>query len=186
MPGARIELANPNSYASPKEYIELHLAPIVAELHRVTNELIAPGSSSVEEWGVDMVPGEPQRGRFSPLDARLDKSPKHVVFDGAAYQSIPKEILRAKQLKVQLSALVYVKGKGDAAFRLVRDDGEVVTNSDFDCCETVPFAVTRNLPFADVPNAVAPKQHRYIMEGKGLAPGAIPVCRRFSLSFIYV
>lgn len=183
---SRIELANPHLYATPQEYIEKHLAPIVAELARVTNELTAPGSSSAEEWGVDMVPSEPQRGRFSPLDMRLDRSPKHVVFDGAEYLKIPTELLRRKQLKVQLSVVVYVKGEGTALFRLVRDDGQVVTNSDIECCENVPFAVVRNLPFADVPNAVAPKQHRYIMEGKGLDPGAIPVCRRFSMSFLYI
>ncbi len=177
MTGARIELANPNSYSSPKEYIELHLAPAVAELHRVVNELIVPGSTSAEEWGVDMVPSK-QGLFFQPLDRRLDESPKHVVFDGATYQSIPKEILRAKQLKVQLTALVYVKGKGD--------DGSVVANSHINSCSSEPELISRTLPFGDSPNAVAPKQHRYIIEGKGLDPDAIPVCRRFSLSFIYV
>ncbi len=185
MPGARVELANPNSYSSPKEYIELHLAPAVAELHRVVNELIVPGSTSAEEWGVDMVPSK-QGLFFQPLDQRLDESPKHVVFDGATYQSIPKEILRAKQLKVQLSAFVYVKGKGDVLFRLVRDDGAVVANSHINSCSQEPELISRTLPFGDAPNCVAPKQHRYIIEGKGLDPDAIPVCRRFSLSFIYV
>lgn len=186
MSGVRVELPNPNTYASPTEYIELHLAPVVAELHRITNELIAPGSTSVEEWGVDMVPSTPTVGAFSPLDKRLDESPKHVVFDGATYQSIPKEILRAKQLKVQLAALVYVKGKGDVLFRLVRDDGSVVANSHINSCSTEPELISRTLPFGDYPNAVAPKQHSYIIQGKGLDLGAIPVCRRFSLSFIYV
>jgi len=184
MPGARVELANPNTYASPTEYIEQHLAPIVAELHRVTNELIAPGSSSGEEWSMDMVPSV--RGAFSPLDRRLDETPKHVVFDGATYQSIPKELLRRKQLKVQLSAIVYVKGRGDVLFRLVRDDGQVVANSHMNSCSTEPETITRALPFSDAPNAVAPKQHTYIIEGKGLDAAAIPVCRRFSMSFIYV
>src|SRR5215216_4530947 len=107
MSGVKIELANPNAYASPREYIETHLAPVVAELHRITNELIVPGSSSGEEWAMDMVPSV--RGAFSPLDRRLDNSPKHVVFDGAAHKSIPTELLRTKQLKVQLTAVVYVK-----------------------------------------------------------------------------
>jgi hypothetical protein len=186
MPGVRIELANPNTYDSPREYVVQHLAPIVAELHRITNELIAPGATSAEEWGMDMGPSAATCGAFSPLDRRLDNSPKHVVFDGAAYQSIPKEILRAKQLKVQFSALVYVKGKGDACFRLVRDDGAVVANSHITCSGKEPALITRTLPFGDAPNAVAPKQQTYIIEGKGLDPGAIPVCRRLSLSFIYV
>lgn len=186
MPGAQVELANPNVYGSPKEYIEQHLAPIVAELHRVTNELIAPGSSSAEGWEVDMVPSAPTVGAFSALDKRLDDSPKHVVFDGAAYQSIPKELLRSKQLKVQLAACVYVKGEGDVLFRLVRDDGTVVANSDFSCSEREAVIVTRTLPFGDHPKSVAPKHHSYIIQGKGLDLGAIPVCRRFSMSFIYV
>jgi hypothetical protein len=108
------------------------------------------------------------------------------VFDGAAYESIPKELLRQKQLKVQLSALVYVKGHGDALFRLVRDDGVVVANSDISTCSDLPELLTRTLPFGDSPNAVAPKQHSYIIQGKGLDLTAIPVCRRFSMSFIYV
>lgn len=186
MSGARVELANPNLYDSPKEYIEQHLAPIVAELHRVTNELIAPGSTSMEEWCVDMVPSNPTVGAYSPLDRRLDESPKHVVFDGATYQSIPKELLRQKMLKVQLSALVYVKGGGDCLFRLVRDDGVPVANSDFACSDPSPVIVTRTLPFGDHPKSVAPRQHSYIIQGKGLDLGAIPVCRRFSMSFIYV
>ena len=186
MTGARVELANPNTYSSPKDYIEQHLAPVVAELHRVTNELTAPGSTSAEEWGVDMVPALPTVGAFSPLDKRLDESPKHVVFDGTLYQQIPKELLRHKLLKVQFTALVYVQGKGDVLFRLVRDDGGVVANSHINTCSTEPELISRILPFSDLPNAVAPKQHRYIIQGKGLDLGAIPVCRRFSMSFVYV
>lgn len=184
MSGAQVELANPNLYDSPREYVEKHLAPVVAELHRITNELIVPGATSSEEWTVDMVPSV--SGAFSPLDRRLDESPKHVVFDGATYQSIPKELLRQKLLKVQLTAVVYVKGDGDALFRLVRDDGAVVANSHINTCSPVPETISRTLPFGDAPNSVAPKQHSYIIQGKGLDPGAIPVCRRFSLSFTYV
>lgn len=186
MTGVRVELANPNLYESPKDYIEKHLAPVVAELHRVTNELIAPGATSVEEWGMDMVPSSPVVGAFSSLDKRLDEAPKHVVFDGAAYQSIPTELLRRKQLKVQLTALVYVQGKGDVLFRLVREDGSVVANSHVNSCSASPELLSRTLPFGDAPNAVAPRQLRYTIQGKGIDLGAIPVCRRFSMSFIYV
>lgn len=185
MPGAQVELANPNTYSSPKEYIEKHLAPIVAELHRVTNELISPGSTSAEEWGVDMAPGRDCLGFFQYLDKNLDATPKHVVFDGAAYQSIPTEILRQKQLKVQLSAVVYGI-KGDVAFRLVTADGAVVLGSEFTTPAKEPTTITCQLPFGDARGCVAPKQLTYMIQGKGLDPGAIPVCRRFSLSFIYV
>lgn len=184
MSGAQVELANPNLYDSPREYVEKHLAPVVSELHRVLNELIVPGATSSEEWSVDMVPSV--RGTFSPLDRRLDELPKHVVFDGAAYESIPKELLRQKMLKVLLTAVVYVKGSGDALFRLVRDDGAVVANSHINSCSQLPETIARTLPFGDAPNSVAPSKHSYIIEGKGLDPDAIPVCRRFSLSFTYV
>ncbi len=184
MSGARIELANPLTYDSPREYAEQHLVPVVAELHRVLNELLVPGSSSGEEWAMDMVPSV--GGAFSPLDRRLDASPKHVVFDGAEYLKIPTELLRAKQLKVQLTAVVYAQGKGDVLFRLVRDDGVVVANSHMSTFSETPETITRTLPFGELPNCVAPKRHRYIIEGKGLDLGAIPVCRRFSMSFLYV
>lgn len=186
MSGVQVELANPNTYDSPREYVERHLAPVVAELHRITNELIAPGSTSAEEWGVDMVPVNPSRNAFSPLDRRLDDSPKHVVFDGAAYQSIPTELLRSKQLKVQLSATVYVKRGGRVWFRLVRDDDVVVANSEFACSEPSAVIVTRTLPFGAQPNCVAPEQRKYIIQARSVDSGAIPVCRRFSMSFVYI
>lgn len=185
MTGVRVDLANPNTYDSPREYVTQYLAPIVAELHRITNELISPGATSAEEWGVDMVPSSTALGSFHPLDKRLDDSPKHVVFDGAAYQSIPKELLRQKQLKVQLSAVVYAMN-GDAAFRLVRSDGAIVLGSEFKTASREPLTITCRLPFGDSPGCIAPKQLSYIMQGKGLDLGAIPVCRRFSLSFTYV
>ncbi len=183
---SRIELANPNTYESTREYVEKHLAPIVAELTRITNELIVPGSTSAEEWGVDMVPGYPSLGSFSSLDVRLDQSPKHVVFDGAAYESIPKELLRQKQLKVQLSAVVYVKGGLTAAFRLIDEHANVVLGSEFKTTSGSPLTITCQLPFGNAPNCVAPVQRKYIMQGKGLDLGAIPVCRRFSMSFVYI
>jgi len=182
---SRIELANPNSYDSPREYIEKHLAPVVTELTRITNELIVPGATSAEEWGVDMVPGGPTIGSFSPLDRRLDDSPKHVVFDGAAYESIPTELLRQKQLKVQMTAVVYGKG-GNVAFRLVDERLNVIQGSEFRTPAQSPVTITCQLPFGNAPNCVAPEQRKYIIQGKGLDPGAIPVCRRFSLSFVYL
>ena len=186
---ARIELTNPNLCATPQEYIEKHLAPAVAELHRLINELTAPGSTSAEDGSVDMVSSESSRFIFSPMDKRLDTQPKHVVFDGAEYLSVPKELLRQKQLKVQLSATVYVKGikgKGSAEFRLVCDDGNVIYGSDFvtDCHEPTTF--THTLPFGNIQGCVAPAQHSYIIQGRSVDLAAIPVCRRFSMSFVYI
>ena len=183
MTGVRVELANPNAYASPREYIEQHLAPAVAELHRITNELLVPGSCSSEEWAVDMVPSV--RGAFSPLDRRVAESPKHVVFDGSEYQSLPKELLRTKRLMVQFAAVVYVIN-GVADFRLVRDDGAIVSGSQFRTPASSPTTITCQLPFGNAPGCVAPNRHSYIIQGKGLDADATPVCRRFSMSFIYL
>lgn len=186
MTGVRLDLANPNTYESPREYVEKHLAPLVTELHRLLNELSLPGASSAEEWGMDMEPSAPALNAYAELDRRLDQSPKHVVFDGSTYESIPKELLRSKQLKVQLSATVYNKGLGDVLFRLTRDDGVIVANSHISSCSRQPETIVRTLPFGNALNCVAPYPHKYIIQGKGLDLGAIPVCRRFSLSFVYI
>jgi len=185
MSGSRLELANPNTFESPKEYVEKHLAPLVTELHRVTNELLSPGSSSAEEWGVDMVPSKAD-AIFRRLDKRVDDSPKHVIFDGSEYFSLPKELLRAKQAKIMFTAVLYTKGKGEAQFRLVRDDGVVVENSVIYVSEQHTVATyTRHLPFGDQPGSISPDSRTYYIEASSQGR-CIPVCRRFSLSFVYI
>ncbi len=181
----RIELANPNLYATPQEYIEKHLAPAALELQRLIEELSAPGSTSAEETDVDMVP-DPPGCYWSNLDHRLAETPKHVVFDGAEYLTIPKELLRQKMLKVQLSATVYVKGRGKAEFRLVKDADEVMAGSSFvtDC--HMPTTFTHTLSFGNTQGCVAPEKRSYIIQARSIGPAAIPVCRRFSMSFVYI
>lgn len=183
---ARIELTNPNLCATPQEYIEKHLAPAVTELQRLINELTAPGSTSAEDGSVDMVSSESSRFVFHPLDRRLDTRPKHVVFDGTEYLSVSKELLRQKQLKVQFTATVYSKGKGLAEFRLVRDDGVIILGSTFetDCHEPTTF--THTLPFGNAEGCVAPEKRSYIIQARSIDRAAIPVCRRFSMSFVYI
>lgn len=186
MSSAQVELANPHLYESPREYVEKHLAPIVAELHRITNELVAPGATSDEEWSVDMVPSAQSSRAFSPLDRRLADSPKSVVFNGAEYESLPKELLRSKQLKVQLSATVYALGDHNAEFRLVDEFGVAIQGSSFFHRGKLPTTITCHLPFGNVANCVAPISRKYIMQGRGCGPDTIPVCRRFSMSFVYL
>ena len=183
---ARVELANPNLYASPQEYIEKHLAPAVDELQRLINELTAPGSMSAEDGSVDMVPSKPAGLVFLPLDRRIDTKPKHVTFNGAEHLTLSKELLRQKQLKVQFLAVVYSYGKGDVEFRLVRDDDVIILGSHFatDCHEPTTF--THTLPFGNSQGCVAPEQRSYIMQGRCIDGAAIPVCRRFSMSFVYI
>lgn len=189
MTGLRLELGNPNAYKSPAEYIEKHLAPVVTELHRITSELLSPGATSAEEWAVDMVPGHepsPDYKRF----AKAHRPPtKAVVFDGAEYFSIPKALLRSKQLKVQLSALVAAEHgfnePSEVAFRLVRDDGEIIDGSGFRAQNDEFETFVRMLPFGEQSFCIAPARHTYFLEGKSLG-SSIPVCRRFSLSFIYI
>jgi len=183
--GVRLDLANPNTYSSPKEYIEKHLAPIATELHRLANEMIAPGASS-EEWSTDMVPSHYPGDDFSCLDARLHDVVKHVTFDGSEYFSIPKELLRAKQLKVQFQATVFVSGGGKASFRLVRDSGDYIDESLFIVEGEKPQTVSRILPFSDDNGSIKPSHCRYFIQGGRVKPGSRPVCRRFSLSFVYL
>lgn len=182
---SRIELANPNLYSTPQEYIEKHLTPVVTELHRALEEVTSPAGDKT----MDMIPLYAGL-KWSPLDARLDNTPKHFIFDGSAYEKVPTELLRQKQLKVQFTALVYVIGGGPAEFRLVRYDGlpvgEPVIGSKFetDCHEPTSFTFT--LPFGNTKGCVAPEQRSYIIEARSIDSGIIPVCRRFSMSFVYI
>ena len=188
MAGVQVELANPNTYDPSRAYVEQHLVPVVAELHRVLTELTAPGSSSAEEWGVDMVP-EISTAIFQRLDKRLEETAKHVVFDGSEYLKIPKELLRAKQLKVQLTAVAYAKhdeDPGTVEFRIVRDDGRAITGSYFSTYSSTPETFTRALPFGNADGCVSPEKRTYYIEGCSPFRASIPVCRRFSLSFIYI
>lgn len=185
MTGLRLELDNPNTYESPRDYIEKHLAPVATELHRLVNEFLAPGSTSSEELAVDMVPGQDCTD-FAMLSKPLRQAPKTVIFDGRSYFTIPKETLRAKRLKVQLVATVYVKNSGSATFRLIRGDGSPLPASEFTATSSDPVTVTRVLPFGETDGCVTPHCQSYIMQAKRLNTGVIPVCRRFSLSFIYI
>lgn len=188
MPGVQLDLANPNTYESPREYVEKHLAPLVTDLHRITNELISPGATSAEEWVVDMVP-ETAGAVWQHLDRPLETKGKHVVFDGSAYQSIPADLLRQKQLKVQLTATVYAKhfeDPGAVEFRLVRDDGMFIKNTHIATYEHLPYTHTRVLPFGELQGCISPDRRAYFIEGCSPYRSSLPVCRRFSLSFIYI
>jgi hypothetical protein len=184
MPGIRLELADPANYSSPSEYIEQHLAPVVTELHRLTNELFVPGSTS-EEHAVDMVQARAGDDQFRSFDRRLYETAKHVVFDGSAYFSLPKELLRVKQAKVQFTAVIYVKGDGEADFRLVRDDGVVIQDSTILINRDSRVEHVRRLPFGDQPGSISPENRTYYIQASN-AGRCIPVCRRFSLSFVYI
>lgn len=185
MTGIRIALDNPDAYPSPREYVEKHLAPVATELHRITNELLSPGSTSAEEWAMDMVPSK-FGDRFCRLDRRLEEAPKHVIFDGSEYFSLPKELLRAKQVKIQFTAAVYVKGHGTAAFRLVCDDEAIIKDSEFTTDSPILFTKTCRLPFGDQRGCIQPDSRTYYIEACRTKGRGIPVCRRLSLSFVYI
>lgn len=186
MTGTRIELANPNLYDTPKEYVEKHLIPVVTELHRMLNECLDPGSSSAEEWAVDMVPRGSENGGFSLIAKPLKAEPKHVLFDGAAVHSLPRDVLRRKQAKVQFTGTVYVVGDGEAEFRLLRGDGDIVAGSVVRTDSKLPVQVMCILPLVDADNSVLPKAMTYFIQGRMRTGGGTPVCRRFSLSLVYV
>jgi hypothetical protein len=188
--GLRLELPNPHQSESPREYIEKHLAPVITELHRITNELLAPGATSAEEWSADMVPAVAPSPRYTRLDKCLIQMGKNVSFDGAEHLTLSTELLRAKQLKVQLTAVVYVYANCQeprtVEFRLVRDDGQAITGSEFQSISTEPETVSRTLPFGVLDGCIAPERRTYFIEGRSLGGKSQPVCRRFSLSFVYI
>jgi hypothetical protein len=184
MTAVRVELGNPGTYGSPTEYIEQHLMPAVTELHRITNELLDPGSTSPEDHAADMVPGEKSKSYYRRLDKPLHHSAKHVAFDGSEYFKIDPELLRSKQLKVQLTAVVYVLGT-EAEFRLVRDDGAIILGSLIQSYKRTPETLSVILPFGNEDGCVSPDARVYYLEGGSLGRN-IPVCRRFSMSFIYL
>lgn len=189
MTGVRVELASPQAYDTPQDYVEQHLAPVVTELHRITNELLSPGATSAEEWAVDMQPTTPGHN-WRCLDKRLDETAKHVTFDGTDYFSLPAEHLRAKQLKVQLTAVVYGKPLGkrveEVEFRLSRGDGVVIDNSTFAITGRDPQTVSRILPFGGQVGSIAAELRDYVIEARCLSRQTVPVCRRLSLSFVYI
>lgn len=180
MTGVRLDL---------KDSTEQHLAATLSELHRLVDGLLTPSASTDEEWAIDMAPKEAS-AEFHSLDRLVHDRPKLVTFDGAEYFSIPKEILRAKRLKVLLTAVVYGKrvGKqrGGVSFRLVRGDGMPIPASYFMVTSEEPVTITRYLPFGDQEGCVAPSRHDYIIEGRYLDVRTLPVCRRLSLSFVYI
>lgn len=191
MTGLRLELANPNEYGSPAEYIERHLAPVATELHRIANELLAPGATSAEEWAVDMVPEVRNSVMWQRLDHTLHEQCKHVVFDGSEYLTIPAELLRRKQLKVQFNATVYsvpAAGRinGTSDFRLVDAYGDVIAGSAFSSTAVMPEQLVFTLPFGDHPNSIKTTKQSYLMEARSPDRSALPVCRRLSLSFVYI
>jgi hypothetical protein len=186
MTGIRLEFYDPKDHEQVSDYIRDHVAPVATELHRITNELLSPGSTSAEEWSMDMVSSAPIHDGFSRLDRRLDESPKHVAFDGSEYFSLPKELLRAKQVKIQFTAAVYVKGHGTAAFRLVCDGGALIKDSEFTTDSPILFTKTCRLPFGDQRGCIQPDRRTYYIEACRTKGRGIPVCRRLSLSFVYI
>ncbi len=184
MTGLRLDLANPDHSESIREYIEKHLAPTATELHRLLNELLAPGSTA-EEYAFDMVP-DTSGDYFRRLTRRLENTAKRVVFDGSEYFSLPKDLLKSKQAKVQLTAVLYVKGRGEADFRLVRDDGDVIKGSSLRVIAEEPNTFIATLPFGDQPGCISPDRRTYYIEAGVAKRQCLPVCRRFSLSFVYI
>ncbi|HVI72781.1 MAG TPA: hypothetical protein VM656_15005 [Pyrinomonadaceae bacterium] len=170
--------------------MEKHLAPVVTELHRLVNELLVPGATSAEEWGMDMCPAPGVGSRYTRLVRPVHELAKHVVFDGSEYFSLPKELLRSKQVKVHFAATVYAQHPGDdpgtVEFRLVRDDGMAIANSHIATYDAEPYTYLRVLPFGDADGCVAAKKHTYYLEGCSPFRASVPVCRRFSMSFIYI
>ena len=190
MSSIRLELANPEGYSSVKDYVEKHLVPVVSELHRLTNEMMTPGSTS-EAYAVDMsteVPGP----IWQNLDTPINQVGKYADFDGSEYFALPKELLKAKQVKVQFVAQCYVRKTDDifqlggVDFRLVDDDNDAIEGSQFTTLAPHPATISLRLPFSDSRHHIRPSKRRYWLQARSHSQVVQPVCRRFSLSFIYL
>lgn len=190
MTGLRLELGNPNAYSSVQDYVKEHVAPVVTELHRLTNELLAPGATSAEEWSVDMIPPPLKRGQFARLDRHLQNTAKNVFFDGSTFLDVPAEILQRKQLKVQLQATVYKHDPngvgGSVRFRLVDEHGWHIQGSSMHTDSSDPVTIHSTLAFGRDGHSVKPGPARYYIEASTSNERVIPVCRRLSMSFVYI
>lgn len=189
MSGVRLELANPNEYASPKRYVEEHLAPVVTELHRIVEELLQPGASSAEEWAMDMGTATGRPG-YQLLSKRVYDDAKHVVFDGSEYFSVPEAVLREKRVKVLFTALVYHYNAGfedeKVRFRLVDEDGTPIEGSELVTDSREPVTLSVALAIKRQKGCIQPTKATYYIEGCSSGGLSMPVCRRFSLGFLYI
>lgn len=177
----KLVLPEPQSF-DPADYVRDKLIPLAGHLHKLCSEFFNPGCTA-EEGIVDMMPNEPHK-YFEPLDKRVTEKPKSVVFK--TDPNIP-QVKGDKRLKILLSAVVYVQPPGTACFRIVRAcDKMVIEDSIIQINNTEPALLNRYLHFGNEQGRISPFEYEYQIEGRYIGSKCIPVCRRFSLSEVYI
>lgn len=181
MTDVKLILPEPDSF-EPGDYVRDKLIPLAGHLQKLCNEFFNPGCTA-EEGIVDMMPAEPHK-YFEDLDKRVIDKPKSVRFKAETGIPLYKG---EKRLKILLSAMVYVQPAGTACFRLVRaDDGMFIEDSVIQINNTEPTLINRYLAFGNQDGRISPFEYTYNIQGKFLGSKCNPICRRFSLTPVYI
>lgn len=166
----------------PADYVRDKLIPLTGQLHKLCSEFFNPGCTA-EDVIVDMMPNDPHK-YFECLDKRVSEKPKSVTFKTEPNLPLSKG---EKRLKILFSAVVYVQPSGTACFRLVRAcDKMIVEDSLIQTTAEEPTLLNRYLHFGTEEGRISPFQYEYIIEGRYLGAKCNPICRRFSLSEVYI
>lgn len=166
----------------PADYVRDKLIPLTGQLHKLCSEFFNPGCTA-EEGIVDMRPEEPHK-YFESLTKRVHDKPKSCIFKAEPGLPLAKG---DKRLKILLSAVVYVQPAGTACFRLIRAcDKMVIEDSLIQTTNTEPALLNRYMAFGNQEGRISPFEYEYIIEGKYLGTKCVPICRRFSLSAVYI
>lgn len=168
---------------SPDEYVRTRLIPLTGELDRLCQEFFRPGST-VEAGDVDMAPREAAK-YFTNVDERLQANkPKGCRF---GYRPDIPLFDGEKKLRILLTAVLYVKPTGSAAFRLVRSrDGMEVEGSMIQVGCTEPMIFNRYIPYGHQSGHIDYMEDEYHIQARYIGSKCMPIVRRFTLSTVYV
>jgi hypothetical protein len=179
----KVILPTKDESENPSDYVNNKLVPIVSELHRLTNALICGGNS--EEYSdIDMIPSTIGL-KFAPVDVYLQqKRPKSCTFevpDNTPYQQL------GKSLKALFKAEVYSEKGHSVCFRLINSNsGESLRDSSLQVMTKEPKVYSVYLPIGAQKDRVQLNLTTYHIEAKCMTIIDRPICRRFSLSLVYV
>ncbi len=181
MTDCKLILPEPDSF-DPADYVRDKLIPLTGQLQKLCSEFFNPGCTA-EEGIVDMMPAEPHK-YFENLDKRVEDKPKSVLFKPERDLPLYKG---DKRLKILLSAIVYVQPAGTACFRLVNgDNGDVIEDSIIQVTNTEPALYTRYLSYGNQEGRIRTTEYTYAIQAKYLSTKCNPICRRFSLTTVYI
>ena len=186
MSDLKLYLPTKEEEESPQIYVNQKLVPLAAELHRLVNENMTRGVTE-ENSDIDMVPQEVGK-QYSLVNMYLHTvRAKFCTFSVDTKQTpLQKD---GKMLKVMYKATVYSENGKPVHFRLMRvKDKVTIRQSDIQTANTKPTEHVLYLPLGDSSqkDRIQIKENEYCIEAKYVQLWARPICRRFSLSLVYV